>query len=520
MRTTSLANLEPNTFWSHHAWPDFAELADKEHYLAVLPVFGLADHGLGVPLDGEEIVGSELLKRAVAHSKDAIGYRVLPPVRFALAPYPHAFFGIDPETAHALLREIAQSVQQAGFKKIVFFNTSPWNEELIDVASRDARADLGLHSFVINLSGLGLDFHPASDRRAQAQAAVVFLSGAAPEPKARPAEISDAGFRPGQYRQPDFLPPAELSGEEIVIEASLHLTRLFGEIAARAPLSHYTRSPQRRVAGKDLAAPPTSLAGGLFPAAYRSHYLPGFTRERLDALPDKEKYLVILPTGAIEQHGHHLPVGVDSLLGQAWLEQALPQLPAKARVVVAPPITYGKSNEHVGFPGTVFVSAQSLRRLLLAIAAQLKALGFRQLAILNTHGGNSAVLVYTLREIQTNLGMRAGMLNFPYKPDVSSQENEYGFHAGEWETSLMLAAHEDLVKMDRAVCEYPARIEDPGELRPENAPAIFSWISSDVSKSGVMGDATKASREKGQRWLQLAATALAQRIAELADSGR
>jgi creatinine amidohydrolase len=107
------------------------------------------------------------------------------------------------------------------------------------------------------------------------------------------------------------------------------------------------------------------------------------------------------------------------------------------------------------------------------------------------------------------------MINTPFKPSLSSQESEYGFHAGEWETSLMLAAAGKLVRMERAVCEYPARIDDPGELRPENAPAIFSWISSDISKSGVMGDATAATLEKGRQWLDAASDALARRILEL-----
>jgi creatinine amidohydrolase len=185
-------------------------------------------------------------------------------------------------------------------------------------------------------------------------------------------------------------------------------------------------------------------------------------------------------------------------------------------VLVAPPITYGKSNEHLGFAGTVTVSAKTLRRLLLALAAQLHALGFRHFAVLNTHGGNSSVLVYTLREIQAAYDdAHAGMLNFPYKPDLSSQEKEYGFHAGEWETSLLLGCAPALVKMERAVCEYPAHLDDPGELRPENAAAIFSWIAADISKSGVMGDATKATREKGAHWLDAASTALARRITEL-----
>ena len=539
MRTSWLAAADPATAWAHLAWPEFAALPARADTLAILPVHGFADHGLGLPFDAEEIAGSALLGTASTFAQTSPTLLILPPLRFGLAPYPSTFFGIDPETAHDLIREIATSVHAAGFHKLVFFTTSPWHDELIDAASRDTRVALNLQTFVIALSGLGLDFHPASERRAHVQALTTHLLGKAPVPSSRSADIRDATFRPGNFRQPAALRPgASLDGASLLADASAHLARLIAEIAARAPLPRHdspasspltlssASSPSVSSSSKStiydppsttapsVAAPLASLPT-LFPAAYRDRYLPALTRDALEALPHKDRTLVLLTTGAIEQHGHHLPVGVDAILGQTWLTHALPKLPADARVLVAPAITYGKSNEHTGFPGTVSISAKTLRRLLLALATQLHALGFRHLAILNTHGGNSAVLVYTLREIQTALGLRAGMLNFPYKPDLSPQEAEYGFHAGEWETSLMLAAAPELVRLDRAVCEYPARLDDPGELRPENAPAIFSWITSDISKSGVMGDATRATREKGLHWLDAASTALAGRIAEL-----
>ena len=234
-------------------------------------------------------------------------------------------------------------------------------------------------------------------------------------------------------------------------------------------------------------------------------------------MPNKEQALVIIPTGAIEQHGHHLPVGVDALLGQAWIENVLLRLKPDAPVFVAPPLTYGKSNEHSAFAGTLSLSGNTLRRLLLAVATQIKALGFRQLAVLNTHGGNSPVVILTLREIQTTLGLRAGVLSWPFKPDQTPQEAAYGFHAGEWETSLMLAIADELVDMTKAVCEYPASLDDPGELRPENAPATFSWATQDVSHSGVLGDATSATPEKGRLWLDAQSAALARQIENLLD---
>lgn len=238
------------------------------------------------------------------------------------------------------------------------------------------------------------------------------------------------------------------------------------------------------------------------PFAYRARYLPAMTLARIAALPDKARTPVIVATGAIEQHGPHLPVAVDSLMGQVWLSRIFAALPADVPALVAPPITVGKSNEHVGFPGTLFVSKETLRLQLLALARQLAAWGFRSLLFLNTHGGNSSVLAYVLREVARDTGLRAALL----RPagvglDLSAQENAYGFHAGELEASWLYAVAPQFCRPDASTCSYPARLTDPGELRPECAPATFAWASQDVSPDGVMGDATVATSEKGERWI-------------------
>ncbi|MFT3870640.1 MAG: creatininase family protein [Nibricoccus sp.] len=511
MSMTWLAAADRATFWAHRAWSDFVALPDKERHVAILPLYGFADHGLGLPLDAEEILGSAVLRHAMLQVGGAVPCHVLPSVRFGLAPYPCSFFGIDAETAHALLHDLAAGVKAAGFHKLVFFNTSPWNRELVIDASRDIRIGQKLQTFIINTPALGFDFHPSSEKRGPAQAAVAHVQGRAPQTATRAADIRDADFRPGAYLQPAPLAPdSSIDGAAVVKGAGQHLARLLAEIQARSSLGN---NDHRTPAALPNLLPSTSAL--VFPEKYRARYLPSFTRDELEALPNKERALVIVPTGAIEQHGHHLPVGVDAIFGQAWLENALSRLPNDAPVFVAPPLTYGKSNEHLAFPGTLSVSVTTFRRMLLAVAAQLKALGFRQLAVLNTHGGNSAVVVSTLREIQGTLGLRAGMLKSTFKPDLAAQEAAFGFHAGEWETSLMLAVADELVTMSKAVCEYPAQLSDPGEVRPEDAPAIISWATEDISHSGVMGDATAASHEKGHRWMDAHCAALASRIEEL-----
>jgi creatinine amidohydrolase len=253
---------------------------------------------------------------------------------------------------------------------------------------------------------------------------------------------------------------------------------------------------------------------------YRDRYLPAMTRRRIGALPDKAWAPVILATGAIEQHGPHLPLAVDALMGQVWLSLALARLPAGASCYVAPPITIGKSNEHTGFPGTLMISRDTLRSQILAVARQAHAWGFRSLAVINTHGGNLPVLVPTLREIRGLYGMRAGVLQSGPVSDISAQEAAFGIHAGEVETSWIMAAAPDRADPAKAVCEFPAQLGDPGEVRPVAAPALVSWASRDLSKSGVMGDATAATAEKGERWLERGADGYAAAIAEVCRIGR
>ena len=244
---------------------------------------------------------------------------------------------------------------------------------------------------------------------------------------------------------------------------------------------------------------------------------------QITALPDRKWAPVIIATGAIEQHGPHLPVAVDSLLGQVWLNLLLARLPAGVSCYVAPPITIGKSNEHVGFPGTLYISKTTLRLQLVAIARQLHEWGFKELVVLNTHGGNSAVINYTLREIRALYGpsgLRISPIKSDAKIDVSPQESAYGFHANEVETSLLLAAAPAHTRMKAAVCHYPSFIGDPGELRPENAPATYSWASQDISPTGIMGDATAASAEKGAQGLDLISTGMTADIVHRHNEGR
>jgi len=249
--------------------------------------------------------------------------------------------------------------------------------------------------------------------------------------------------------------------------------------------------------------------------SYRNRYLPAMTRWAIENIPDKDKAFVVLPTGAIEQHGPQLPVGVDALLGQIYLDRAMPKLPKEAPVYVAPPIQAAKSNEHTGFPGTLIIHRESLRQLILSTGRQIAEWGFTRMGILNTHGGNISVVKSALRELHLELGLEVQVLSYPYELDIPARERAFGIHANEVESSLMYASTPDMVDPSVATCCWTGTLDDPKILQSEFAPATYAWKTLDISRSGTVGDATVATVEKGELWIARAADALAARLVEL-----
>lgn len=508
MESPSLANIDPASDWTRFATTAFSARIGRSDAPAVLPVFGIADHGLGLPLDVEEVIGSEILRRACAALRAAGGEPwVLPPLRFGPAPYPSQHFGLDPDTGLDWLREAADGIRRTGFSRLVIVTTSPWHREWIDACALDLHAETGLEVFKLHLGDLGLALHPAAPmtERARTQAVGSALLKMQPEPCA-PGEARDAEFRPGCFLQP---PPVDASARDAALDAETWLVATAARCARL--LAEACGKPFA------IANPPASDAGGVW-RPFARRYLPALTAAGLKkALPNLKNAVAILPTAAIEQHGPHLPVSVDALLGEGLLAAALAKLPADAPVWVTPPITVGKSVEHRDFAGTLSVSSRTLRALLTAQIEHLQALGFGTVAIWNTHGGNSAVITCTIRELQSRTSLRIGRLESGFKPELDAQEAAFGFHAGHWETALMLALAPELVDMSAAVSDYPARIDDPGELRPERGAITRAWMTAELSPTGVMGDARAATKEQGQTWVEATATALAARLMALVE---
>jgi hypothetical protein len=198
------------TFWPWRTWTDFAAWPDKAGVTVVLPVAGFADWGLDAPLDVEETVLLSVLRAAAGRPALPPGrLLVLPPQRYALGPDKTCAFPVDPPTAHAALDEWCASVAAAGFRRIVLYNSSPWNEELCDAAARDLRIARGLQMFCVNLSALGLDFAPWRDDKRTALRALIAELATTPPPH----------------------PPGPL-----LTTAAAHLAALLVEISARHPL--------------------------------------------------------------------------------------------------------------------------------------------------------------------------------------------------------------------------------------------------------------------------------------------
>ncbi len=132
---------------------------------------------------------------------------------------------------------------------------------------------------------------------------------------------------------------------------------------------------------------------------YSSRFLPYLTTDQVADLP-KEQAVVVLPIASIEQHGPHLPIYTDSIIVQEVLGRTLALLPDDFSVWVLPLLSYGKSNEHAGFAGTVTLTSETLIRVLKEIGASIARSGFRRFAILNGHGGNTEIIDFVIRDIR------------------------------------------------------------------------------------------------------------------------
>jgi creatinine amidohydrolase len=228
-----------------------------------------------------------------------------------------------------------------------------------------------------------------------------------------------------------------------------------------------------------------------------------------------EDAVAILPVAAVEQHGPHLPVSVDATINAGILARALELVPAEATVLALPMQSVGLSVEHVRFPGTLTLSAETLIAVLSEIGRGVVRAGVRRLVILNSHGGQPQVVDIVCRRLRADamfaVNCMASRLGLPPDVVLSRDERRHGIHAGLVETSLMLHLRPDLVRMQHAAdfrSAWLAREDGTSVLTPEGSIG-FGWETQDLHPAGALGDASAASAPMGRAILEYQAARLA-----------
>lgn len=213
--------------------------------------------------------------------------------------------------------------------------------------------------------------------------------------------------------------------------------------------------------------------------------------------------VLVLPTGAIEPHGPHLPVSTDLTMAEAVASEAVTRAAASGTDVwLLPSLAYTKSDEHALLPGTMWLRPETFLQTVVDLGRSIAATPARRLLFLNCHGGNSALLGVALRELRRRFDLHTFLMSGPALPGET--ERGIGVHAGWAETSMMLHVAPELVDMAAAatlgpqVADSVADCSHIGFGAPGRS-VTFGWLSTDLSESGVVGDPTGATAEVGEQ---------------------
>ena len=215
---------------------------------------------------------------------------------------------------------------------------------------------------------------------------------------------------------------------------------------------------------------------------------------------------VVLPVASIEQHGPHLPVGVDTILCEGVCKLGAELAARDTPVVVAPTLWCGMAEHHMAFGGTFTFDIPTYRAVLFSILKSIDRHGFERVFIINGHGGNIAALNSFLPDFtrETRLKIRSATYFELAVSDLAPvlEDQKTVHHACEVETSLMLALAADTVKHDRLPEAFGGVADPNARARQVAVPARFRSFK-ELTPSGVNGDARRASREKGEKLLAI-----------------
>ena len=245
---------------------------------------------------------------------------------------------------------------------------------------------------------------------------------------------------------------------------------------------------------------------------------------------DKEETIILIPVGALEQHGNQAPLGTDDIIAEAMVEylgRALEEAGEKDFPILAfPVIPVGLSTEHRNFCGSVTLRPDTYYNLLYDISVSLARHGFKKLAFLVCHGGNAPIVQVLSRELRSELGispfiLSSGAFGHPDVRATVTPGNVYDFHGGEMETSMVMAVDPSLVKLETSEAGIPTAFKDNKALKPYGSVSI-GWVSEDWKTAdgkpiGIGGDPSGASAEKGRIILETSAKVLVPGLMEIRD---
>jgi creatinine amidohydrolase len=220
--------------------------------------------------------------------------------------------------------------------------------------------------------------------------------------------------------------------------------------------------------------------------------------------PSREP-IAVLPLGAHEQHGPHLPFDTDTRIADGIVACLKTALPAELNVTFLPTEPVGYSIEHMDIPGTKTLAFDEAVNRWLGIAKSLERQGVRKLVMLNAHGGNAPLMTIVATEARVRFNMLAVATSWTRfgVPDgvIAPEDKAIDIHGGDIETSVMLALHPELVEMRKAAAFSSRQSDFIARFKHLRAygPHAFGWKMADLNPQGVAGNAAVASAEKGEK---------------------
>lgn len=233
--------------------------------------------------------------------------------------------------------------------------------------------------------------------------------------------------------------------------------------------------------------------------------------------------VAVLPVGTVEQHGPHLPLVTDVLTASEMSRRAVEEIPGQA--VLMPSVYYSFNQHHMDFPGTIAVAGETIINYVTDIGLSLAHHGFRKVLLVNGHGSNVPFLDIAARNITNRSESIAAMVSWwsLVPKDLLTELRESEFpggmaHGCELETSVLLHLRGDLVQMDKAERDisYTPTEYIYWDLQAPSPVFFQEWFSR-YSRTGTVGDPTKASAEKGRRFVEAVVARLRALILEFRD---